>query len=80
MYDFDGDFETFFTGEGDSSMAGLYDKFRGSTQLPQWEGEHCTNIQNASDGTKFQSFLQDNSTLKFFRKSMCRSQNMVSLM
>lgn len=78
MYDFSGDFETFFTGETDSAKAGLYDTFRGSKNLPQWKGEHCSNIQDASDGTKFNSFLHGNETLKFFRKSMCRPQRLVS--
>lgn len=80
MYDFSGDFETFFTGENDSTQAGLYDTFRGSTDLPHWKGEHCSNIQTASDGTKFKSFIKDNETLLFFRKSMCRPQRLVSFM
>jgi scavenger receptor class B, member 1 len=78
MYDFSGDFETFYTGESDSKLSGLYDTFRGSTDLPQWEGKHCSNIQTASDGTKFQSFIKENETLLFFRKSMCRPQRLVS--
>ena len=78
MYDFGGDYETFFTGETDSSLGGLYDTFRGSTDLPQWKGKHCSNIQTASDGTKFKSFIKDNDTLLFFRKSMCRPQRLVS--
>lgn len=79
MYDFDGDFETFFTGEHDSSMGGLYDTFRGSPNLTQWDGSHCSNIQGASDGTKFKSFIKENETLLFFRKSMCRPQRIVSV-
>ena len=71
MYDFEGDFETFFTGEHDPAMGGLYDTFRGSPDLSQWDGEHCSKIQGASDGTKFKSFIQENETLLFFRKSMC---------
>lgn len=77
MYDFDGDYETFYTGETDRRMSGLYDTFRGSTNLPQWNGDHCSLIQGASDGTKFKSFLNDNDTLLFFRKSMCRPQRLV---
>jgi hypothetical protein len=79
MYDFDGDFETFYTGDTDNSMSGLYDTFRGSQNLPHWEGDHCSSIQGASDGTKFKSFISDNDTLLFFRKSMCRPQRLVSL-
>lgn len=79
MYDFNGDFETFFTGEIDSTKSGLYDTFRGSPNLPHWKGEHCSNIQDASDGTKFKSYINENDTLKFFRKSMCRPQRLVSL-
>jgi len=78
MYDFNGDFETFFTGENDITTSGLYDTFRGSTDLPHWDGKHCSNIQKASDGTKFKSFIKDNDTLLFFRKSMCRPQRLVS--
>ena len=78
MYDFTGDFETFFTGETDISMSGVYDTFRGSTDLPQWKGQHCSNIQGASDGTKFKSFIHEEDQLLFFRKSMCRPQRLVS--
>jgi CD36 family len=78
MYDFRGDYETFFTGETDPRMSGLYDTFRGSTDLPQWKEKHCSNIQSASDGTKFKSFIKSNETLLFFRKSMCRPQRLVS--
>lgn len=78
MYDFNGDFETFFTGATDITKSGLYDTFRGSTDLEQWEGKHCSNIQDASDGTKFKSFIKENETLLFFRKSMCRPQRLVS--
>lgn len=78
MYDFNGDFETFFTGENDVKMSGLYDTFRGSTNLQHWEGEHCSKVQGASDGTKFKSFINETEKLLFFRKSMCRPIIMVS--
>ena len=29
MYDFEGDFETFYTGEQEAAVSGLYDTFRG---------------------------------------------------
>lgn len=77
MYDFNGDFETFFTGENDVKMSGLYDTFRGSTNLQHWEGEHCSKVQGASDGTKFKSFINETEKLLFFRKSMCRPIIMV---
>lgn len=80
MYDFNGDFATFFTGKNDIRMSGLYDTFHGSPFLPQWNGEHCSKIQGASDGTKFKSFMQENDTLLFFRKSMCRPQRLVSIL
>ncbi|KAF5286498.1 hypothetical protein FQR65_LT12581 [Abscondita terminalis] len=76
MYDFDGDFETIFTGEYDVTKTGLLDTYRGSKQLPQWEGA-CGNVNNASDGTKFRGHLKPNDTLLFFRKSMCRAQTLV---
>lgn len=77
MYDFDGDFETVFTGEHDVRKSGLLDTYRGSKNIPQWEGK-CGNINNASDGTKFASHIKPNDTLIFFRKSMCRAYNLVS--
>ena len=79
MYDFNGDFATYYTGENDIRLSGLFDTFHGSPNLPQWKGEHCSNIQGASDGTKFMSFMQENDTLLFFRKSMCRPQRLVSI-
>lgn len=78
MYDFKDDFETFYTGVGDESLSGLYESYLGSSKLAQWEGDHCSNIRNASDGTKFKSFIKDDEQLLFFRKSMCRAQRMVS--
>ncbi|XP_075149222.1 scavenger receptor class B member 1 isoform X2 [Haematobia irritans] len=72
MMDFNKDYETFHTGVPDPRISGLYATYRGSSNLPQWEGEHCSNIDKASDGVKFPSFLQPNDTIKFFRKSMCR--------
>lgn len=77
MYDFTGDFETFYTGETDPSMSGLYDTFMGSKKLKQWPEDHCSNINGASDGTKFKSFIKPDENLLFFRKSMCRPQRMV---
>jgi len=71
MYDFDGDTSTTFTGDTDLRMSGLLDNYNGKTTLPQWEAP-CNNISGASDGTKFNSLIQKNQTLKFFRKSMCR--------
>ncbi|XP_067620772.1 scavenger receptor class B member 1 isoform X2 [Eurosta solidaginis] len=76
MYDFDTDYETFYTGATNPAISGLYATYRGSTNLPQWDGEHCSNIELASDGTKFKSFIQPNETIKFFRKSMCRPINL----
>ncbi|XP_055599578.1 scavenger receptor class B member 1-like isoform X2 [Uranotaenia lowii] len=79
MYDFDDDFEVFYTGQDDQSMSGLYDSYMGSPNLKQWSGDHCSNIRNASDGTKFKSFIGENEQLLFFRKSMCRPQRMVQV-
>ncbi|XP_055853022.1 scavenger receptor class B member 1 isoform X2 [Episyrphus balteatus] len=77
MYDFDTDYETFHTGVDDPSISGLYATYRGSPDLPQWDGHHCSNINMASDGTKFKSFIQPNDSVLFFRKSMCRPQNLI---
>lgn len=79
MYDFAGDYETFYTGETDSSISGLYDTYMGSKNLKQWEEERCNNINGASDGTKFKSFIRPDEELLFFRKSMCRPQRLVSI-
>nr|XP_014102705.1 scavenger receptor class B member 1 isoform X2 [Bactrocera oleae]XP_036226453.1 scavenger receptor class B member 1 isoform X2 [Bactrocera oleae] len=76
MYDFSTDYETFYTGATNPGISGLYATYRGKTNLPQWDGEHCSNIELASDGTKFKSFIQPNETIKFFRKSMCRPINL----
>lgn len=78
MYDFDGDHETMFSGYPDAELSGLYDTYRGSTDLAQWKGKHCSNIRYASDGVKFKSFIKENDTLAFFRRSMCRPQKLVS--
>lgn len=77
MYDFNGDYETFFTGQPAPQKSGLYDTYRGSQNLRQWEGDYCSNVTGASDGTKFESFLEPNDTVKFFRKSLCRPIQMV---
>jgi len=78
MYDFDGDFETFYTGETDVRMIGLIDKYNGDVNLPQWTGK-CANVQGASDGVKFPSYIEPNDTILFFRKSLCRSARLVIL-
>lgn len=76
MYDFNGDFETIYTGENDIRLSGMIEKYNGKTDLPQWTGK-CANVNGASDGTKFPSFIQPNDTILFFRKSLCRSERMV---
>lgn len=78
MYDFNGDYETIFTGQDDISISGLIDTYKGSTDLPHWEGKHCSNVQYASDGTKFKGALKENETVLFYRKSLCRAAPMVS--
>lgn len=77
MYEFKDDYETIFTGETDIGLAGLIDTYRGSTDLPHWHGKHCSNVQNASDGTKFQGGVGRNDTVLFYRKSLCRSATLV---
>lgn len=79
MYDFVGDYETFYTGERDPSESGLYATFMGSENLRQWDTDHCSKINGASDGTKFKSFIDPDEQLLFFRKSMCRPQRLVRL-
>ncbi|XP_011348650.1 scavenger receptor class B member 1 isoform X2 [Ooceraea biroi] len=76
MYDFDGDFETIYTGKTDIRLTGLIEKYNGDVNLPQWSGK-CANVQGASDGVKFPSYIQPNDTLLFFRKSLCRSERMI---
>ncbi|XP_045508630.1 scavenger receptor class B member 1-like isoform X1 [Colias croceus] len=77
MYDFNGDFETIFTGETDITQSGLIDTYRGSTDLPQWSGKHCSNVQYASDGTKFKTALSRNESVLFYRKSLCRAAPLI---
>ncbi|XP_050664665.1 scavenger receptor class B member 1-like isoform X2 [Leptidea sinapis] len=73
MYDFNGDYETIYTGQKDQALSGLIDTYRGSTELSQWQEKHCSNVHLASDGAKFRSGLSKNDSLLFFRKSMCRA-------
>ncbi|XP_076162654.1 scavenger receptor class B member 1 isoform X2 [Ptiloglossa arizonensis] len=75
MYDFDGDYETVYTGENDVRLTGLIEKYNGDVNLPQWTGK-CANVNGASDGVKFPSYIQPNDTVLFFRKSLCRSAYM----
>lgn len=77
MYDFEGDYETVYTGENLVTNSGLIDTYRGSTHIPQWEGV-CGNIRGSSDGTKFPTGVHPNDTLLFFRKSLCRAKPLVS--
>lgn len=76
MYDFDSAYENIYTGETDIRLSGLIEKYNGNVDLPQWSGK-CANVNGASDGTKFPSFIQPNDTILFFRKSLCRSERMV---
>lgn len=79
MYDFDGDFETVYTGSGgNESMAGLVDTWRGSRSLPQWGDTPCAQIHKVSDGSKFPGNLKPNDTILFYRKSLCRAASMVN--
>lgn len=78
MYNIEGDFSTTFTGETDYRITGLLDKFNGRTTLPQWPYP-CNNVTGASDGSKFNALLKGNETLVFFRKSLCRSIEMVRM-
>ncbi|XP_075988798.1 scavenger receptor class B member 1-like isoform X1 [Anticarsia gemmatalis] len=77
MYDFDGDYETVFTGAEDVRNSGLIDTYRGSTDLPQWTGKHCSNVQYASDGTKFRGAVSKNESILFYRKSLCRAAPLI---
>ncbi|XP_032672792.1 scavenger receptor class B member 1-like isoform X2 [Odontomachus brunneus] len=76
MYDFDGNFETVYTGETDVRLSGLVEKYNGNVDLPHWTGK-CANVNGSSDGSKFPSFIQPNDTILFFRRSLCRSARMV---
>ncbi|KAJ8954143.1 hypothetical protein NQ318_005737 [Aromia moschata] len=79
MYDFEGDYETIFTGEKHGlSNIGLIDTYRGSTKIPQWDSP-CGDVTGSSDGTKFPGYIKENDTLLFFRKSMCRAKAMVKV-
>ncbi|XP_076389176.1 scavenger receptor class B member 1 isoform X2 [Megachile rotundata] len=75
MYDFDGDVETVYTGANDIRRTGLIEKYNGDVNLPQWTGK-CANVNQASDGVKFPSYLRPNETVLFYRKSLCRSAYM----
>ncbi|CAH0404434.1 unnamed protein product [Chilo suppressalis] len=77
MYDFNGDYETIYTGATDVSQSGLIDTYNGSPNLPQWKGEHCSNVRGSSDGTKFKGALDRNESVLFFRKSLCRAAPLI---
>lgn len=78
MYDFEGDYETVYTGADDVTRSGLIATYRGAARLPQWRGEHCAGVRGASDGTKFQSGVSANQTILFYRKSLCRAAPLVA--
>lgn len=73
MYDFQGDTSTTYTGMTDLRLSGLIENYNGLPYLPQWEGSPCNIVNKSSDGTKFPSSIKPNDTLRFFRKSLCRS-------
>lgn len=79
MYDFEGDYETVYTGQTDERLTGLIEKYNGASSLPQWSGS-CAVVTGSSDGAKFQSYIKPNDTLRFFRKSLCRSEAMVFIL
>ncbi|XP_060533282.1 scavenger receptor class B member 1 isoform X2 [Cylas formicarius] len=77
MYEFSGDYETFYTGQKDGiKNIGLLDKYNGQIRIPQWESP-CGDVTGASDGTKFPGNIQPDEKLLFFRKSMCRAKELV---
>lgn len=79
MYDFEGDFETIYSGQKlGLKNIGLIDKYKGSTKIPQWDSP-CGDVSGASDGTKFPGYIMSNDSLLFFRKSMCRAKTLVSV-
>ncbi|KAL1139374.1 hypothetical protein AAG570_006358 [Ranatra chinensis] len=78
MYDFEGDRSTTFTGTTNIKLSGLLDTYNGLRYLPQWEFP-CNNVTGASDGTKFNSLIGKNQTLLFFRKSLCRSMQLIKV-
>ncbi|XP_057659106.1 scavenger receptor class B member 1-like isoform X1 [Diorhabda carinulata] len=79
MYDFDGDYETVYDGQKFGlNNIGLIEKYRGDTKIPQWDSP-CGDISGASDGTKFQGYIEPNDTLLFFRKSMCRAKKLIKV-
>ncbi|XP_018562646.1 scavenger receptor class B member 1-like isoform X2 [Anoplophora glabripennis] len=79
MYEFNGDYETVYTGEKHGlKNIGLIEKYSGSTRIPQWESP-CGDVTGSSDGTKFPGYIQPNDTLLFFRKSMCRAKELIKV-
>ncbi|BES94669.1 Scavenger receptor class B [Nesidiocoris tenuis] len=78
MYDFNGDTSTTYTGIDDLRKAGLLATYNRQTVLPQWEAP-CNNLSLASDGTKFPALIRKDQELLFFRKSLCRSMNLVKI-
>ncbi len=77
MYDFSGDVSTTYTGEFDNHLSGILATYNRLPYLPQWEAP-CNALQGSSDGTKFPTGIKNNETIRFFRKSLCRSMPLVS--
>ena len=78
MYDFDGDVSTTYTGQTDLHLSGILATYNRDSVLQQWEAP-CNKLEGSSDGTKFPTGVKANESLRFFRKSMCRSVPMVSM-
>lgn len=72
MYDFTGDVSTTYTGQGDVKKSGLFASYNRRPYLPQWDLP-CGNVDGASDGTKFPTYIKPEDELLFFRKSLCRA-------
>lgn len=77
MYEFRGDYETFYTGtQHGITNIGLLDKYNGEIRIPQWESP-CGDVTGSSDGTKFPTNLKPEDKPLFFRKSMCRAKYLI---
>lgn len=53
-------------------MFSLIDNYDGSMYLPHY-GDTCKDtVQNSTEGVTYAQFLTKNSTLKYWRKTMCK--------
>lgn len=60
-------------GPGNDKRFFLIDKFHGSPRLGYWPDERCDSAVNSTEGVTYPQFLSRNDSIKYLRKTICRS-------